>query len=402
MLKGLSGLILLTVATSLLAEETVKAPRGWDDEYVGATRVVTNGNATVHIMPWQDLEGRSIDQWLTQLESLDPLNGQLVSSAAVKPEQRVPGAFSMNRKIRLGNAEGFSVLYGCPGQAGHARLMTFEVFDGGFFKMLKGSSFVEKVCKQEPKGSGSVSVAVVTASGKQESERKHASAAQSPDVPVSDKDSMAKSKISDAQLKQVNQALPKTNKPVNATIVLKQSWVGFPAMRVDKAHMVLEFPDGTELACSDWSPAGEFPAKQLRQSKDCKFPEIVHRVKVSGFKPGERIALAFGRIAAFGLDGLEGSTSVLSGGDLVLGKDGSIAVGSWNAAHMSTTAATGRATSVKRGGLTGRYYLDGYTISIATSDGEVIHGLIGYSNRNETKEINAVFLNGKHFWDRSK
>lgn len=395
MLKGLSGLILLTVVTSLPAEETVKAPSGWDDDYVGTTRVVTNGNATVHIMPWQDLEGRSVDQWLTELESLDPLNGELVTSGAVKPES-VNGAYSVNRKTRVGNSEGYSILYGCLGQTGHARLMMFEVSEGGLFEMLKGGKFVEKVCELEPRGSGSDAGTADIALGKQASERKQASAAQVLDVPVS------QSTISDAQLKKLNQALPKVNRPINATVVLKTTRSGFPPVRNRTAHMVLEFPDGTELACSGWSPAGEFPSNERRQSNSCQFPEIEDRAQVRGFEPGERIALAFKTISVSYTPGVDGNTSTLRGGNLVMGKDGSISVGSWFGGQIAASALTARVIGTRKGGLIGRYYLDGYTISIATSDGEVIHGLIGYSNRNETKEINAVFLNGKHFWDRSK
>ncbi len=63
MRKGILGLTLLIMATALFANETVKAPSGWDDKYDDDIRVVTNSKTTVVIMPWQNLAGLSIEQW---------------------------------------------------------------------------------------------------------------------------------------------------------------------------------------------------------------------------------------------------------------------------------------------------------------------------------------------------
>lgn len=205
---------------------------------------------------------------------LDPLNAELVSSKGVRPE-RIAGAYSVSRKTRSGNSEGFSILYACPGQTGHARLMMLDVIDGGFSHMLRAAIFIEKVCKQEPKGSGSDAELAGIVLKKQATESNKASASKSPDEPVSDDNSVSASMVNDAQLKKLNQALPTANRPVDATVVLKTTRSGFPPVRNRTAHMVLEFPDGTELACSNWSPAGEFPSKESRQSRSCKFPELV-------------------------------------------------------------------------------------------------------------------------------
>lgn len=142
------GLLSILCADVGLASEVVKGPGGWEDERIGDIRSVTNGNAIVTIRPWQSLDGLTVDQWLKQLEKIDPEGGTLLSSEGVKPES-VLGAFSVSRKANFAGEEGYSVLYGCPGQPGHARLMTFDVRDGGFVDTLRGALFGEKVCKKE-------------------------------------------------------------------------------------------------------------------------------------------------------------------------------------------------------------------------------------------------------------
>lgn len=383
------GICLLCFVSTSQANNNVNAPRGWVDQYSGLVREVSNGNATVRIMPWQSLKGLSIDQWLENLQHDDPIDGQFISSEGAKKE-RVPGAFSVNRKAKFDKTEGYAVLYGCPGQTGHARLMTLDVRNGSFVDVYKGAMFGEKVCKREPKGAG-ITQAQATPSGKP---------SQTAD---NNTKNISSTEISnnDNHLEALNQGLPSSNKAVSAAVVLDSYWSGFPAMLTHKAVMLLTFPDGTELGCTDWSPAGAFPSISIQQNSDCLFAEDKNRKTISGFEAGERITLAFGRVSAVGIGGTEGSASALSGGDIVMSQDGRIALGSWTANKLSAAAAQARATSTKKTKLYGRYYLDGHTISIATEDGEVIHGLIGYSKDRQNK-IKALFLNGKHYWDRKK
>ena len=181
--QGFFGLCLLSAATCALSDETVKTPRGWDEQVIEQVREVGNGNATVRILPWQSLRGKSIEQWLADLQNEDPQGGVLLSTDGVIQDS-LPGTFSVNRKATFDGQEGVAVLYGCPGQPGHARLISIDVKDGGLFDLVKGAKFGEKVCRQEPQGSGSEAGVAVITSGNQEAERSSASASTAPDSSV--------------------------------------------------------------------------------------------------------------------------------------------------------------------------------------------------------------------------
>ena len=125
----------------------------------------------------------------------------------------------------------------------------------------------------------------------------------------------------------------------------------------------------------------------------------------SGFKPGQTVSVAFGRIDASGIDGGTGSTSsTLRGGDLVLTKDGRIAIGSYSAfAASSQTSQGGVVTSGnKKRKVIGRYYLDGYTITIETNEGEIIHSYIGWASNKGSRGIDHLYFAGEQYWDRKK
>ena len=129
------------------ADADVAPPNGWTEELVGDTRVVSNGNATVVIQPWQSLGGQTAEEWLRGLEQNDPEDGKLLSSEGVKPET-VQGAYSILRHADFDGEKGYAILYACPGHPNEARLLTLDVKDGGFFDTLAGASFGETVCKE--------------------------------------------------------------------------------------------------------------------------------------------------------------------------------------------------------------------------------------------------------------
>ena len=391
----------LSAATAWSAE-TVKAPWGWDDQRIGGQRVVTNGNAIVKIGDWQSLQGKTAEQWLQQLEHQNPEDGVILSSEGVKPEH-VEGAFAVNRRVKFADQTGNSVLYVCPGLPGHARLMSLDVKNGGFTDLLRGALFGENVCKKEPRGESADDVPSnpKPARDEQRSDEPHASAQKNSVSEQASTSIRDGSPTSDEKLRTLNQQIPDQNRPTGARSYLEGNWVGFPAMLVHSMTFVLDFADGTHLSCSDWDPLTVASAASLKSERGCE-PDDEDAKAVKAFKPGERIELVFGRISGYGIDGLSGSASSLSGGDLVMSKDGRIAVGRWNVNHIGVEAASARATSTRKEGLVGRYYLNGNTITIVSLEGEVTHGFIGYSTDEETGKIIALYLNGEHYWDRKK
>lgn len=198
-------------------------------------------------------------------------------------------------------------------------------------------------------------------------------------------------------LAQLNKAISQELRPVGADLYTRWVFKGFPAVRSLKLEMVLRFEDGTQLRCSDWAPLGAVSPKKLAQTKDCVVKGDKSEVPLYGFEPGQTLAVDFGRTAGVSFDGLAGSAGGLSGGDLKMTADGQIAIGRWTANTVTGTGAG--ATSVKTGALVGRYYLDGNTITIRSTDGGVAHGFIAYSLNDENR-VESVFLNGDRYWSR--
>lgn len=378
-----SGLVFALILLPSLVFAQVTPPKGWSDDYQGKTRVSSNGNATVMVHPWQSLGGQKIDAWLSSLVNTPPKGGKLISAQKIKKES-VPGAFSILRSASFGGQKGHAVLYACPGRAGEARLLTLDVKDGGFIDTLKGAAFGEKICKTEIAALGQAPAK--PAPGKPA--ETGASASQSAATTGSGKDP-----------KDLNALIPAGLRPKSASLYTNWVLKGFPAMLTLTMEMVLQFPDGTQLGCSDWVPDGSVSLAKLVRQKDCAIKGNKLSERIYGFKPGHRMNLNFGRLGGFSIDGLEGSAGSLSGGDLMMNTDGQIALKGWNVGRLSSAAATARATSISKSGLVGEYYLNGYTITIVTTQGEVVHGLIGYSP-DSNRRISTLFLNGK--WYRQK
>lgn len=382
--------LVLTLYFGLVSgAELVKAPRGWDDNYHGEARVVDNGNATVIIMPWQFLQSIEPKRWLSSIEYMDPPGGVVISSDGVKDEH-VPGAYAVTRKVQFPNEKGISILYLCPGNEGHARLMMLNVINGGIKDTIKGALFGEKVCKNEPKGAESA-VSEYTQDNGIDAPTK---------VEQQQQSSVSWTGISDDELRVLNQQIPAYNRPIAASIYSTQAWVGFPAMLTFKVSMALEFADGVKLACTQWSPIADINAKELKDDNDCALKADVELSRILSFTAGERIEIAFGTIGAYGLESGDGSASSMSGGDLSFNMNGDVVIGTWQAKGISSSSAQSAVAAGRKSRLVGRYYLAGNTISIATADGDVMHGFIGYSKRDG--RIGAVYVNGKHYWDRNK
>jgi hypothetical protein len=389
-----AGLIaILSPAAS--GKELVEAPGGWKETALGAQRIVSNGNATVTIHPWHSLQGRSPRQWLSGIVDKNPQDGVLLSIEDIKPET-VPGAFSVSRRARFGEQKGYAILYLCPGQKGHARLMSLDVRDGGFGDLLKGALFGEAVCKREPKGAGNTTaeeqLAVV--------EINKGSTSTDSSLTALASNNPAENSVSDARLKTLNQKIPAVNRPHKASLNMVSKFKGFPAILTHEVVMVPEFNGGFQLSCTDWDPGAGVIAAELVDTKGCKVDGKKTKKLVSGFEPGQRVTLAFGNISGFDVDGIEQSATSMSGGDVVMSESGEIAIGSWRV--NNTLNSTAHTTSTRRNNsLVGRYYLNGYTITIMSNEGEVHNGLIGYTE-TDSGTISALFINGKHYWDRGK
>lgn len=346
----------------------VAPPRGWSDVTSGKVRVVSNGNATVTIGPWVSLGGRSVQDWLLGMERRDPSGGRVLVSNGVRSES-VPGAASVTRRAAFDGQEGLSVLYACPGQQGEAKLLTLDVRNGAFFETLRGARFGEQVCKAQ--------IAALDRSGPEKLR------------PKAGRDNIAG----------LNQTIPNDLRPVGAELYTRAVFKGFPAVRSLKLEMVLQFPDGTRLACADWSPNSEVSPKQLTPERKCRVRGKASPQRLHGFEPGETLEVSFGSIAGLSIDSAAGSAGALSGGDLKMTHDGQIALGRWSANTVTASGGSARAASGKREALVGRYYLEGHTITIVTAAGEVVHGFIAYS-LNDEKLVRSVFLNGDRYWSR--
>ena len=370
---------ILSVCGISRVEADVAVPKGWTDTSLGEARVVSNGNATVVIQPWQPLGGQTAEEWLRGLEQRDPDWGRLLSSEGMKPEA-LKGAYSVTRHADFGGKKGYAILYACPGHAGEARLMTLDVRDGGFFDTLAGATFGETVCKES----------IAALPGRKKPAATVSQPAEETTSETADTDGKSPKKL--------NQSLADALRPTKAAFYTDWVWKGFPAIRTLQLSMVLDFPDGTRLACTDWSPDGSVSLKTLAQEKDCAIPKERSDEPIHGFTPGETLNVRFGNLAAFGIDGLQGSGSSLSGGDLIMTDNGEITLGEWTVGYLSSTARSARATGTSSQGLTGRYYLDGHTITIVTKEGEAVHGLIGYST-DDQGDVDTVFLNGKWYRD---
>jgi len=383
------SLVLITDLS--LASDLTKAPKGWDDKQNGGVRIVSNGNATVTISPWIFLAGVSAEQLLSRAALVNPNGGKIISSKEIKPESAVPGAFTVTRKVQFADKKGHSILYVCPGQQGHARMLTLDVINGGLLDTYKGGTFLEKVCTTEPPGAG--------LKGDSQTNSKSTDSSNKDDMKTKQSDQQLRfPDISDDELRTANQSITDQYRPLSANMHSDTKMRGYPAMLTLEVYMGLNFKSDIQLACTDWDPTAEVDIKALAKTEDCELYGKLSSTKLYFFKPGERIEIKFGRINAVGYDLGDSHSGGISGGSLLMNKDGEIVIGNWQANYVSTSNAG--ASSSNTGAIIGRYYLDGHTITIATNDGGTHHGFIGI-NKDDNEKIASIFINGNYFWELS-
>lgn len=156
------GFSLVMAAPLPAAADLARAPSGWSEATTAEGRVLSKGSSRIVVGHWIDLDGRSLEAHMQILERTVPDNAQFVSSRGVKPE-RVDGAFAVTRRIKLDGKSGQSVLYGCPGKPGFARVLSLTIESSKFGDAISGGMFLEKACKNEPKGGAEEAAPIVLA-----------------------------------------------------------------------------------------------------------------------------------------------------------------------------------------------------------------------------------------------
>lgn len=377
---ALLGMVILGTCSSAMGQ-TVRAPAGWDESTLGASRIFSNGVATVRIDPWLDLRGQSLESWLQSMENQAPGKSTLISSAGVKPET-VPGAYSVIRKVDFGNSRGHSVLYACPGENGHARLMTLNVTDANFKDTLVGAMFGERVCKKEP------FVATTTV----EQAEVPPIAAQAEAGPGRTITATAIPATGPAGLKELRGVITLGIQPGGMFGTTEE----YIAVFDDGSYtedLVNTF--GSSVAASKRKRPGDWghwrvrgSEIQLREHGDTAFEDTRGNWLIEPSPANFRLSGCFGRLnSSSGADYTSGTTVGLAQ-TWCFWKDGRFT--NSRTAFGSSSNASMRASSTKA---RGRYQIDGYVAQFVYDDGQEVTAAFGYAS---TKG-NHLMLNGKRF-----
>ncbi len=82
-------------------------------------------------------------------------------------------------------------------------------------------------------------------------------------------------------------------------------------------------------------------------------------------------------------------------------RDGQIAIGKFNAFSVAS-GGNGASGGNKKRALVGSYVLDGHLITIVTDTCEELVGFASWGSDSGSNQIDHVFINGEHFWNRKK
>ena len=401
LISGLAFFFTVFAVSFSAFAQTVPAPRGWTDNVTENLRILTKKTAIIEIWNWESLQGQTLQSVLEQRKQSVPDTAIFKSAKRVKPESSIKGAFQITRKVTLGNKNGQSVLYGCPGQPGYVRMMRMTFRDTNIFSVLSGATFLEKVCKEEFKG-GSNEARPSAFQSTPSSSTTATIASQTNSTQLNNE---SQQQLTGRNLAAANANIPDSNRPIAATVFTDKVLRGFPAMLTFINHMMMQFPNGYYTSCVDWNPVTQEPTPQSIGSKNCELSRSKgNGSKILGFKPGARVSVAFGRISAVGVTGIGASGSIISGGDLVLTKDGRIVIGEFGVNYSRAGSSAGGVVSSgsKKKNVIGRYYLNGYTMTVETDEGEIFHTYIGYTPDKDSGAIKYVYFNDKQYWDRSE
>ncbi|WP_298465372.1 hypothetical protein [uncultured Erythrobacter sp.] len=369
--------------------QTVGAPAGWSDSQQGDKRVLTKNGVLVEIGPWQSSSGKSTGDWLKSQERVSAPGVSYVSTQSMQAEAAVPGSYSLARSVKVNGRDQLSVLYACPGKGGTVKLMELRAVLSRqtASDIQRAAKFGEAVCRADSNyaANSPTSGRTAAASGKTSS---------APGNPGQQNSAQS--------LAAANASIPAGSRPRSARIVLEQKWVGFPAVMVNTATPEMSFANGYSTTCAKWNPLRQTPTPtSAGMLKRCKFKRGASKGKAARkFSPGETINISYGRITgssrSFG-----SSSSSISGGTLRMTKDGRIQIGEFNAFSVSS-AGSGAGGGNRKIAVSGRYYLNGHTITIQADDGRIFHGFIAASSKSGGTGYDYIFINGEHYWDRKK
>ena len=228
---------------------------------------------------------------------------------------------------------------------------------------------------------------------------------------------------SDAALRSALAAVPKANRPVHVVVHGEGVSAGWPPSYTYTVTTHLYFANGYMTRCADWDPGLLSPTPESLgraypecglarwrntgasvqvQSDDGTWTAVdVTDGSVRRFRPAERLDVTFGNVGGAGFGGPGAATNVATvfGSDLRMTRRGDIAAGEWSTTVLSG-ADVGGGSARQSQPLVGQYHLDGHLIAIQRPDGTITRGFI--AGVNEDGALRHVYLNGKHFWNRSE
>jgi len=219
------------------------------------------------------------------------------------------------------------------------------------------------------------------------------------------KKSSSKVKVK-TDFKQKYQQVPQSNKPTDAYIYLdRRLSAGYPIEFVYTSKLIYAFPNGQYVYCANWDPRYFDPIESSLHTfnEKCKVNKEKPKAKKKAmpFKKGQTVDINFGNLKSVGME-LEFSTGAnFSRSTLVMDKSGRIAIGRFNSVIFSSEH-YGTSNSKKKQALVGQYSLDGHILTIKTDDGQTHVGFISWSKLKDSNKIGHIYINGEHFWDRSK
>ncbi len=368
--------------------QDIAAPPGWSDTRQDGKRILSNDGVIVEVGSWQSTNGKSTRDWLKSQERITPRGVTYVATQNLQPERAIADSYALARSVKVDGRDELSVLYACPGKGGTVRLMELRAVLSRKTApaIQRAAKFGEDVCRTDPQMASYRAASTRTASTNPARTQRSGSSASG----------------TSQSLAAENAKIPAQSRPASARIILKQKWVGFPAVMINEATPEMSFSNGYATTCAKWNPLTQSPTpSSAGRMKRCEVKRGASKGKLAHkFSPGETISVSFGRISASSSN-LGGSTSTISGGTLRMTKDGRIEIGKFNAFSARASGANAGGGNRKIA-VSGRYYLNGHTITIKGDDGRVYHGFIAASSNKGGRGYDNIFINGEHYWDRKK
>lgn len=173
----------------------------------------------------------------------------------------------------------------------------------------------------------------------------------------------------------LNARIPAANRPVSAVLgeEFVSSFNGTIFINSVEPRFIMTFPNGYSTDCHRWDIVADSPTPESIGDRCGDLTtEQQEDTPLRGFAPGETLNISFGSLTTSVF--LTGG-GFINSGDLILTSDGRIALGSRGFSSISAGDVT--VTGNSQSNETGRYYLNGYTITVQMDSGEVFHKHIG-------------------------